>query len=107
MDHDHGGAGHDMPMAKCSMNMIWNTQIEGTCIVFESWRISSKASFVFSFFVIVAIGVFYEWLRSYQRAFDAHLLATEAKGKFRLSDSRDGSRERGENAGLLGSGKDS
>lgn len=100
---DHGGH-QDMPMAKCTMNMLWNTQIQDTCIVFESWHISSTSSFVFSFFVIVAIGVFYEWLRSFQRAFDKQLLYRESKGKVRLGvSSRDGSRERSEeDTGLLG-----
>jgi len=92
-----------MPMAKCSMHMLWNTQIQDTCIVFESWHISSTFSFVVSFFVIVAIGLFYEWLRSFQKAFDKQLLHRESKGKVRLGgNSRDGSRERSEEDGLLG-----
>lgn len=103
MNHDNGGH-HDMPMAKCAMNMLWNTQIEDTCIVFRSWHISSTFSFVASFFVIVAIGVFYEWLRSFQKAFDKQLLHRESKGKVRSGgNSRDGSRERnGEYTELLG-----
>jgi len=98
MNHDH-----DMPMAKCSMHMLWNTQIQDTCIVFESWHISSTFSFVVSFFVVVAIGVFYEWLRSFQKAFDKQLLYRQSKGKVRLGgNSRDGSLERSEeDTGLL------
>jgi hypothetical protein len=49
---------------------------------------------VLSFFAIVAIGIFYEWLRSYQKVVDRRILAIESKGKVRLIPSRDGSRER-------------
>ncbi|TFY62557.1 hypothetical protein EVJ58_g3792 [Rhodofomes roseus] len=59
---DHGDGGMDMGKM-CSMNMIWNTQIEDTCVVFDWWHIRSTAGFVASFFVIVALGVLYEWLR--------------------------------------------
>ena len=47
-----------MPMPSgptCSMNMLWNTQIEDTCIVFRSWHISTKAGFVFSCAAVVAV----------------------------------------------------
>jgi copper transporter 1 len=76
--------------SKCAMNMIWNTQIIGiciststgsttltqvtslldTCIVFPQWHITSNASFVLSFFVVVGLGVAYEWLRDFQRRVD-------------------------------------
>ena len=80
-----------------------NTQIIDTCIVFRSWHITSTTSFVFSFFAIVAIGIFYEWLRSYQKLVDKKILAADSKGKVRLSVSRDGSRERiEEDGGFLG-----
>ena len=57
-----------------------NTQIVDTCIVFPQWHISSNASFILSFFVIVALGVLYEWLRVVQKQFDiviAQKLAAE------------------------------
>ncbi|KAH9892675.1 Ctr copper transporter family-domain-containing protein [Cubamyces lactineus] len=84
-DHgDHGG--HDMPGMpmgpKCSMNMLWNTQIEDTCIVFRSWHISSKAAFVLSCAAVVGLGVLYEWLRAAQRTLDRRIAATlRAQGK--------------------------
>ena len=87
MNHgDHGGhEGHDMPMPmgpKCSMNMLWNTQIEDTCIVFRSWHISTNSAFVFSCAVIVGLGVLYEYLRVAQRNLDRRIAATlSAQGK--------------------------
>jgi len=72
-----------MPM-KCSMNMLWNTQIEGTCIVFRSWRVSGKGTLILSFLAIVALGVFYEYLKQVSKAYDqrvAKVLASNYKGK--------------------------
>ncbi|KAI0675408.1 Ctr copper transporter [Trametes maxima] len=66
----------------CSMNMLWNTQIADTCIVFRSWHISSTAAFVFSCAVVVGLGVLYEWLRAAQRTLDRRIAATlSAQGK--------------------------
>ncbi|KIP06960.1 hypothetical protein PHLGIDRAFT_513419 [Phlebiopsis gigantea 11061_1 CR5-6] len=85
MDHgDHGG--HTMPMKRCAMNMLWNTQIEDTCIVFRSWHISSTHAFVFSCLAVVALGVLYEWLREAQKIADFKIAATlsaQNKGKAR------------------------
>ncbi|KAJ6627668.1 hypothetical protein B0H10DRAFT_356733 [Mycena sp. CBHHK59/15] len=44
-----------MPMVKCSMNMLWNTRIADTCIVFRSWHVSSKATLAASCFAIMAL----------------------------------------------------
>lgn len=64
-----------------------NTNIIDTCIVFRSWHISSVSSFVISFFAIVALGVFYEYLRAFQTTIDrriaASLAGVAAKGKGR------------------------
>jgi len=92
MDHAHhmmhamgGGMDHDMPgmpdhgghgggtAPKCSMNMLWNTDIIDTCIVFPQWHISSNFDFILSFFAIVALGVFYEYLREFQRRADVKI----------------------------------
>ncbi|KAF9010734.1 copper transporter [Cyathus striatus] len=89
---DHGGhEGHDMPMpsVKCSMNMLWNTDIIDTCIVFRSWHISSTTAFIFSCIAIVALGVFYEYLRTFSRKVDVHIASTlraQSKGKSRSGD---------------------
>jgi len=82
MDHDDH-SGHSVT-PRCSMNMLWNTQIVDTCIVFREWHISTHTGFVFSFLVIVALGVLYEYLREVQRGFDRRVaLGLRGKGKAR------------------------
>ena len=76
---------------------VRNTQIIDTCVVFQSWHIRSYTGFVFSLIAIVLLGVFFEWLMSYAKRVDQNILAKEGKGRVRLG-SRDGSRERGEDA---------
>ncbi|KAI0929937.1 hypothetical protein AcV5_006774 [Taiwanofungus camphoratus] len=107
MDHSsHITMAHStsMPM-RCSMNMLWNTQIENTCIVFRSWHISSNTHFVLSCIAIVALGVLYEWLRVAQRDVDlriARRLIAEGKGKARTTRSgRNTPESDSEGAGLL------
>ncbi|KZT29137.1 Ctr copper transporter [Neolentinus lepideus HHB14362 ss-1] len=97
---DHGG--HSMPM-RCSMNMLWNTQIENTCVVFRQWHIYTKGQFVLSFVAIVALGVLYEWLREFQKTLDRRIalsLAQQGKGKARVSGRSTPEAER-EETGLL------
>ncbi|KAL0956619.1 hypothetical protein HGRIS_002754 [Hohenbuehelia grisea] len=116
MNHgDHGGhgghGGHgDMPMPgpQCAMQMLWNTQIIDTCIVFPGWHIHSKSSFVLSFFAIVVLGVFYEYLRAFQRNVDLRIAASitgKGKGKYRArarsSSGRNSPENSSEEAGLL------
>ncbi|KAH9942352.1 Ctr copper transporter [Epithele typhae] len=113
MNHgDHGGhGGHDMPMPMpgeptpptCSMNMLWNTQIEDTCIVFRQWHVSSTGAFVLSCAAVVALGVLYEYMRVAVRALDVRVAATlsaQGKGKAAVSAIRAGE-EDSEEAGLL------
>ncbi|KAF8149488.1 Ctr copper transporter [Crassisporium funariophilum] len=107
MDFD----GHEMPMpARCKMNMLWNTDIIDTCIVFRSWHVTSKSFFIGSCIAIVLLGVFYEYLRVFQRKLDVHIARSlqAAKGKGRLPLRDSGSRSRGsspddtfEESGLL------
>ncbi|THH08086.1 hypothetical protein EW145_g2942 [Phellinidium pouzarii] len=95
-DMDHGGHGSMDMGAKCSMNMLWNTQIIDTCVVFPQWHIRSNLSFALSFLAIVALGVFYEWLRAFARRVDRSVARTiangSAKGKGRGSVSPSGRR---------------
>lgn len=76
---------------QCQMHMLWNTQIINTCVVFPSWHIRSNTSFVFSCTVIVALGIFYEYLRAFQKQYDYNLasaLNVKAKGKLRITSGR-------------------
>ena len=88
MNHgDHGG--HDMPMPtgpKCSMNMLWNTQVADTCVVFRSWHISGPAALFGSCVAIAALGVLYEYLRVASARLDRRIAATlSAQGKGKTS----------------------
>ncbi|KAJ6587209.1 Ctr copper transporter family-domain-containing protein [Mycena vulgaris] len=112
MDHGHmdhsAHSGHETPataVVKCSMNMLWNTQIVDTCIVFRSWHVSSTASLIGSCIAIMALGVFYEYLRAFQKSLDTRIalaLVASGKGKARASSgSRSGRSSPDEDAGLL------
>lgn len=83
--------------------MLWNTQIENTCIVFRSWHIANTTQFVLSCFAIVALGVFYEYLRVAQKKLDVKIAATlsaQGKGKGTVSG-RSSPGIESEEAGLL------
>ncbi|KAJ6586449.1 Ctr copper transporter [Mycena vulgaris] len=88
---------HHPPMPRCSMNMLWNTQIVNTCIVFRSWHVSSTTAFIASCAIIMALGVFYEALRAFQKKLDARIALelANAPGSVHLpvgddADSEDG-----------------
>ncbi|KAJ7217751.1 copper transporter [Mycena pura] len=87
MDHgDHGAGASD-----CAMNMLWNTQIIDTCIVFRSWHVTSSAFFLGSCLAIVALGVFYEYLRAFSKSLDKRIaaaLVASGKGKTRAASGR-------------------
>ncbi|KDQ55832.1 hypothetical protein JAAARDRAFT_37253 [Jaapia argillacea MUCL 33604] len=112
MNHgDHSG--HSMHMAaapapaRCSMYMLWNTNIVNTCIVFREWHIYSMTGFVVSFFIILALGVLYEWLRVLQTRLDRRialgLKRERAKGPVRAGSGsgRNSPDEAPEDTGLL------
>lgn len=110
---------HDMVRVRPSSNpvclftqpVLRNTQIVDTCIVFPQWQyvfpvkllmnafqahtlsIRSNTSFVLSFFAIVALGIFYEWLRAFSKRLDRSIARSlsDGKGKSRVSRSRSSS----------------
>ncbi|KAL9708659.1 copper transpport protein [Leucoagaricus gongylophorus] len=99
MNHDHNmhmfehgnHGGHDMPgmpMHECTLDMLWNTNIIDTCIVFRSWHITSNTAFLFSFFLVIALGVFYEYLRIFSHRFDQNLVSLREKSPIRLPSTR-------------------
>ncbi|KAI9455865.1 copper transporter, partial [Russula earlei] len=93
MDHGHGehGGHGDMDTGPiCSMQMLWNTQIEDTCIVFRQWHISSRFVFTLSFLAIILISLGYEYLRAYQRTVDRRIALALSFAKGRGKDSVSG-----------------
>jgi len=109
MDHsalqmDHGMDHGDHGSAACSMNMLWNTQIIDTCIVFRSWHVTSSAFFLGSCLAIVALGVFYEYLRAFSKSLDKRIaaaLVASGKGKIRAATGSGRSSPADEDAALL------
>ncbi|KAH8986000.1 Ctr copper transporter [Lactarius hatsudake] len=84
MDHgDNGGHGGMDMGPKCSMHMLWNTQIQDTCIVFKQWHISSRFIFALSFLAIILISLGYEYIREYQRTVDRHIALALSRSKTR------------------------
>jgi len=107
---DHSAMSHAVDevaasMARCKMYMLWNTNIIDTCVVFSSWHISSTTQFVLSCFAILALGVFYEYLRAFQKSLDKRIavgLVASGKGKSRArSGSRSGRSSPDEDVSLL------
>ncbi|CAO3628524.1 unnamed protein product [Mucor fragilis] len=59
----HTMPGHDMPEASCSMNMLFNWQINNVCVVFESWHIHNAVEMLISCIAVFCIAAGYEYLR--------------------------------------------
>ncbi|OAL18876.1 hypothetical protein AYO22_10205 [Fonsecaea multimorphosa] len=80
MDHsgmDHGGMDHGgMDDGHCSMNMLFNWQVKGLCIVFESWRVTGPMSLLLSLVAIVLLTAGYECVREISRRYDERCKAT-------------------------------
>ncbi|KAI9599132.1 Ctr copper transporter family-domain-containing protein [Syncephalis fuscata] len=81
MPHDgHGGhGGHDGMEhgSSCSMNMTFNWNIHGVCIIFDWWQIHGLGTMILSCVVVALITANYELLRSKARQYDARLVGAE------------------------------
>ncbi|CAD6573257.1 MAG: hypothetical protein TREMPRED_000761, partial [Tremellales sp. Tagirdzhanova-0007] len=63
MDHGgHSDSGMDSNMHMCSMNMLWNSDIEDVCVVFSSWHITGPLSMLLSCVAIAMIAISYSFL---------------------------------------------
>jgi hypothetical protein len=83
-----------------------NTRIADTCVVFRQWHISTTAGLIASMAAIVALGVLYEWLRTFQGTVDRRiarrlLAAGKAKARGGSTSGRD-TPEMEEDTTLLG-----
>lgn len=52
------------------MNMLWNSQIAGTCVVFPQWHIRSPLGMMVSCLIIMGISIAYARLLHYIRLSD-------------------------------------
>ncbi|GAA5950085.1 hypothetical protein JCM3765_004190 [Sporobolomyces pararoseus] len=89
---DHGG--HHMPMPDmphhglpCSMNMVFNTDPIGICLVFESLQIKSVGEVVPYLLLVAVISIFCEWIRLSIQSFDRQLRSQYRGGAFQPSQS--------------------
>ncbi|KAL7418895.1 copper transpport protein [Cryptotrichosporon argae] len=59
--------------ARCSMNMLWNSQVADTCVVFRSWHIHGWMTLLVSCLAIIALSISYAFLLSFIRHYDRTL----------------------------------
>lgn len=52
--------------------MLFNWQVEDTCVVFQWWHISGPWSLLISCIAIFIIAAFYEWIRAYAAALESN-----------------------------------
>ncbi|EJU04316.1 Ctr copper transporter [Dacryopinax primogenitus] len=67
------------PMRRCAMNMLWNTQVENTCVVFRQWHIGNIGEFIASFIAILLLGLLFEYLRVAQVKMEKRIAARMVK----------------------------
>ncbi|CEP07857.1 hypothetical protein [Parasitella parasitica] len=95
---DHSG--HNMPMpATCKMNMLFNWQVENTCVVFRWWHISGPISMILSCVAIFLIAAGYEWIRAYSTSIESRWKEAELllarNGQAGLGDEEDEEQDQG------------
>ncbi|EXJ69124.1 uncharacterized protein A1O5_08059 [Cladophialophora psammophila CBS 110553] len=103
---DHSGMGHGgMDDGQCSMNMLFNWQVKGLCIVFESWRVTGPMSLLLSLAAIALLTAGYECVREISRRYDERFnarmnafntsLPAESSSLLAGSESREGAGRQG------------
>ncbi|ORX56417.1 Ctr copper transporter [Hesseltinella vesiculosa] len=65
--------------AMCNMNMIFNWQIQDTCVVFEWWHIQTSMGMLLSCLAVFAIAAGYEYLRVWTTQLDRVALPSDNK----------------------------
>ncbi|ODQ68379.1 Ctr-domain-containing protein [Nadsonia fulvescens var. elongata DSM 6958] len=75
MDMGNGHSGHgDMDMGPvCKMNMVFTWDATDMCVIFRWWHINNNLGLMFTILAIVALGMGYEFIRSYCRRYDHDL----------------------------------
>ncbi|GAA6017911.1 hypothetical protein JCM11491_001212 [Sporobolomyces phaffii] len=85
---DHGG--HNMPGMPshglpCSMNMVFNADPVGVCLVFESLQIRTASQVLPYLLLVTVISIFCEWVRLSLQSFDRQLRSQYRGGAFQPS----------------------
>ncbi|PLW09607.1 hypothetical protein PCANC_22835 [Puccinia coronata f. sp. avenae] len=70
MDHSSHGTPEAQAMSHCSMNMVFNSQPIGTCIVFRQFYVSGTMALLFYLTLLFVIAVGYEYLRLASNRFE-------------------------------------
>lgn len=68
--HEHGNP----DAMACSMSMVWNTATQGMCVVFPSWHVVNRQSFVTTLIALFIIAMLLERIRYEIRALDGKLI---------------------------------
>ncbi|KAH9823328.1 Ctr copper transporter family-domain-containing protein [Melampsora americana] len=98
MDHstmDHSTMDHDLDsnaMRRCSMNMIFNWDATGTCIVFKRFYVSGTSSLIIYMILLFLLSIGYEYMRLAASRYDS---MTRIKLGFESNSKRNGKRNGG------------
>lgn len=71
-----GHEGMDHGVMQCSMSMVWNYATDGMCVVFPSWHVKGKDSFIFTLIALFFLAALLEHLRFRIRKFDVQLISS-------------------------------
>lgn len=75
--HSMHHASGDAP-GMCTMNMIWNSDVKGMCIVHRAWHVRTERQFLFACAMVCLLAFLYEWLKLMPRSLDAAISHAEA-----------------------------
>ncbi|BFZ53593.1 copper transpport protein [Savitreella phatthalungensis] len=77
----HTMPGHTMPDSGglCSMAMTLNAQIDGVCILTQSWRTNGGWSMLRACIVVAFAAVAFEWIREMTRRFELGAMSTSVR----------------------------
>jgi copper transporter 1 len=96
MDHgatDHGATDHgDMDLAsmRCTMNMLWNADTKGPCIVFRFLQLKGPWSTLAYMVLLAVLATAYEYLRLYAASHDRVVRARLVLGPTAAASCRSG-----------------
>lgn len=63
--------------------MLFNWQVEDTCVVFKWWHISNLSGMLLSCLAVFSIAAFYEWIRAHSTILEQHWQEQRQYKKYR------------------------